>query len=111
MWGWDLDFLVCCYSGHLLALAAAAGTAAASAASAAASAAAIVATTAKAVVQTRAAAEAAAEAADAAAVPAAGKASKCPEKRQTKKFLPPIWSTPHLVRSEFVLIDIELHEC
>ena len=35
-WGWD--FLVCCFSGHLLALPAAAGTAAASAASAAASA-------------------------------------------------------------------------
>ena len=77
-----LDFLVCCFSRHLLALPAAAGTAAASAASAAA----IVATTAKAVVKTRAAAEAAAEAADAAAVPAAaGKASKCPEKQQTKK--------------------------
>ena len=38
--GWD--FLVCCFSGHLLDLSAAAGTAAASAASAAASAAAIV---------------------------------------------------------------------
>ena len=35
-WGWD--FLVCCFSGHLLALPAAAGTAAASATSAAASA-------------------------------------------------------------------------
>ena len=79
-WGWD--FLVCCFSGHLLALPAAAGTAAASAASAAASAAAIVvstSTTAKAVVKTRAAAEAA-------AVPAAaGKASKCSEKQQTRK--------------------------
>ena len=42
-------------------------------------------------VKTGAAAEAAAEAADAAAVPAAaGKASKCPEKQQTKK------SQPHL---------------
>ena len=53
------DFEVCCFSGHLLALPAAAGTAAASAASAAA----IVATTAKAVVKTEAAAEAAEEAA------------------------------------------------
>ena len=44
------DFLVCCFSGHLLALPAAAGTAAASAASAAASAAALVFTTAFAVV-------------------------------------------------------------
>ncbi len=48
-------------------------------------------TTAFAVVATMAAEEAAAEAADAAAVPAAaGKASKCPEKQQTKK------SQPHL---------------
>ena len=59
--GWD--FLVCCFSGHLLALPAAAGTAAASAASAAASAAALVFTTALAVVTTVAAAEAAAPAA------------------------------------------------
>ena len=73
----------CCFSGHLLAFPAVAGTAAASAAS---SAIAIVATTAIVVVKTRAIAEAAAEAADAAAVPtAAGKASKCPEKQQTKK--------------------------
>ena len=66
--GWD--FLVCCFSGHLLALTVAAGTAAASAA---ASAAALVCTTAFAVVTTMAAAEAAAEAAVEAA---AGKPSK-----------------------------------
>ena len=61
--GWD--FLVCCFSGHLLALPAAAGAAAsaASAASAAASAAALVFTTTFAVVTTVAAAEAAAPAA------------------------------------------------
>ena len=74
--------LVCCFSGHLLALPAAAGTAAASAASAAA----LVFTTAFAVITTMAAAEAAAEAADAAAFPAAAsKASKCPDKQQIKK--------------------------
>ena len=103
--------MVCCFSGHLLALPAAAGTAAASAASAAA----LVFTTAFAVVATMAAAEAAAEAADAAAVPAAaGKASKCPEKQQTKKSQPHLDLTPPLAavekdlasREDF-LIDIQ----
>ena len=42
-----------------------------------------------------AAAKAAAEAGDAAAVPAAaGKASKCPEKQQTKKSWPPVGLPP-----------------
>ena len=85
--------LVCCFSGHLLALPAAAGTAAASAASAAA----LVFTTAFAVITTMAAAEAA----DAAALPAAaGKASKCPERQQTKKSQPLFCVTPLLFRSD-----------
>ena len=100
----NFDFPRACFPKHLLALPAAAGTAAASAASAAASAAALVFTTAFAVVTTMAAAEAAAEAADAATVPAAvGKASKCPEKQQTKKSQPPLNITPLFCRPEVVL--------
>ena len=73
------------------------------AAGAAASAAALVFTTAFAVVATMAAAEAA----DAAAVPAAaGKASKCPEKQQTKKSQPHLELAPPLAAVDQTRINV-----